>query len=273
MAEVENCKEGSDHSKFVYFIKQWHLGPKADTTLRPPTEFPQYMNQQAIYGQLVQWSEKESKGIILMEGCEGELRQKEETRFNGLTLGDLLKMPENELHLALTHLGMKFYAYKTHHPSQLEVTCGDSESLISKHALTYSDLRGFVGFYERLAASKEKSPELYEKYLKGAREVLELGADSKVLVTDALKERILSKLQSFEEFIEARNDAFLKQIEKQAGVVIVILGGVHAPDFKEKLEARGIGCKLLTPVGYPGEDESELVKSLKAKFNHHPERS
>ncbi len=269
---VVNCENATDSERFVYFIKQWHLGPKAVTRVRAATKFPQYTNQQAIYGQLVQWAEQRASAEILMEGCEGELSVEDKTRFNGFNLEELLKLPESELHLALTHLGLKFKAYLSHHPSQLNVSCGDSSALVQKHSLTFSDLRGYIGFYERLLNSKNSKPELYEKFLKGAREVLGL-TDSASSVTEALRAKIVDKVEEFDELIQARNDVFLRQIDTLEGNVIVILGGVHAADFKEKLQARGVGCKILTPIGYPSEDESSLIKDLKAKFNHHPKRS
>ncbi len=271
-SSITSCQEGSNTDHFVYFLKQWHLGPKADTAVRPPADFPQYRNQQAIFAQLIEWSHKDIAGTVLMEGCEGELGSNIKARFNGHDVESLSKLSDDDLSYVLTHLGLKYYVYSARHPSRLKVKCGDDQKLIEAHSLSFSDLRGYMGFYDRLAHNKNSNPDLYQKYAAGAREVLKLGATGGE-VEEALKEKIVEKIDLFESYIKERNDVFLREVQENKGNSFVVLGGVHAKDFQEKLEALGIGCKIMTPLGYPDVDDGAIIKELKEKFSHLPERS
>lgn len=272
ISECESPKLKDAPEKFVYFLKQWHLGPNADTTKRPATEFPQYTNQQAIFAQIIEWTHKETKAAIFMEGCEGVLDQSFKGRYNGHDLASLSKLSDEDLSLTLTHLGLKFLSYSLRHPGSLSISCGDDDELVAAHSLSFSDLRGYVGFLERLEHNKKTNPALYAKYADGARSVLKLEGD-KSDVEAALSKKISEKVDLFERYVKERNDVFLSHIDQTAGPAIVILGGVHADDFKAKLEAKGIGCKILTPVGYPNSDDSGLLKELREKFNRHPKDS
>lgn len=262
VAQCENSREDSE--RYVAFLKQWHLSPKANTVLSDPKTFDQFENQYAIYKQIEKWVQAGALDTVVVEGCEGEIKAGFTTNFNGQTLEALSELAPEELDTALTQLGIKL---KARFGDQLKVVCGDDEKLIQEHGLVLSDIRGFAGIYERATQSQNKDPKAYARYMSTARDVLKLAAsssDKEVLAL--LRQRIRERLDQYEELLHLRNDSFLKVMQGlNERTIAVVLGGLHTEDFYDQLGKRGDSCDFYEPAGYI-ENESGLLDALREKF-------
>lgn len=262
VAQCENSRE--DSQRYVAFLKQWHLSPKANTVLSDPRTFDQFENQYAIYKQIEKWVLAGALDTVVVEGCEGEIKAGFTTNFNGQTLEALSSLAPEELDTALTQLGIKL---KARFGDQLKVVCGDDEKLIQEHGLALSDIRGFAGIYERAIQTQRKDLKAYARYMSTAREVLKVGqttSDKQVLTL--LRQRIRERLDQYEELLHLRNDSFLKVMQQlDEKTIAVVLGGLHTEDFYDQLTNRGDSCDFYEPAGYLA-NESRLLDALREKY-------
>ena len=68
VAQCENSRE--DSKRYIAFLKQWHLSPKANTVLSDPKTFDQFENQYAIYKQIEKWVLAGALDTVVVEGCD-----------------------------------------------------------------------------------------------------------------------------------------------------------------------------------------------------------
>lgn len=242
----------------IIIVPQWHLSPKIDTKINPQQQLPQTQNQMAIYNQVSEWAQNGQIKSVVVEGCEGEIKDGFTSAFNGWTLADLQK--EEDINDIVTHVGLKL---KAKFPN-LRVICGDNLDLIDKNQLAFSDLRGLLGFKLRIEQFKTQ-PDKQEEYLKAAKETLKLPEDATGAdVLKTIDSELRKSLNDFKSYIKERDDVFVKTtlaVEKPTAIVI---GAVHASDLREKLK----GKEVLTfePEGLKG-DEEQLIQQLEKKLS------
>ena len=87
---VDACKMAKP-SAHIWFFKQWHLGPKLDTTdIKKSLSLPQEENQKAIFDQLDLWVSAGALKTIIAEGCSsGEMTEASPLKFNGWDIAAL----------------------------------------------------------------------------------------------------------------------------------------------------------------------------------------
>lgn len=262
VAQCENSRE--DDRRYVAFLKQWHLSPKANTISSDPKTFDQFENQYALYKQLEKWIEGGVLRTVVVEGCEGEIKSDFKTTYNGQNLQQLMKLSPTELDFALTQIGIKL---KARFKDKVTVICGDSDRLIKEHGLVLSDIRGLAGFYERASQSKTKDPKAHARYLEALKEVLKLPVKTSEKEVMATTRRSIQKnLDRYEELLHARNESFLDVMSTiKDPTIAVVLGGLHMEDFFERLSQRGDACDFFEPAGYL-KDEGMLLEALRNRF-------
>lgn len=242
------------HSKEVFIYKQWHLGAKVITTnIERSKKLAQFKNQQDIYKRVVKKIKSGASRVIIGEGCEGVIDSKFKYIHNGWGYNNLLKHAHLENYqdiMALLPLkvGVKF-------KKEISAICGDSDLLIKKHALAFSNLRAFSGYLMRLLENKN-NPKIFKAY-----------ADSllKNKGGDPLKYARVKSLESLENikmYTAKRNNKFIQQIIKNIDKnPMVIIGGMHIPDLRNKLDALKLKYTIITPSDYV-EKDFELFLSI-----------
>lgn len=242
----------------VVLIPQWHLSPGQNTkNLRQ--NLPQAQNQLSIYGQLSDWVESQNIQIVIAEGCEGVIDQGMKTSFNGWSLADLQSLSDVDLDRSLTHVGMKL---KAKFKDQLQVICGDDLSLIKKHQLVLSDIRGLFGFKIRIDQFK-KDKVRRQAYLQNVKELLKLPKNLNEQETiNALHSHLESKLNDFDDLTKKRNLSFTNTVKKADRRVAIVIGALHVKDLREQLQQQGYATQVFTPIGLD-ESGDQLTQRLK----------
>lgn len=253
----------SSNATTVYILQQWHLSPDAQTFQKDPQSFPQFENQYAIFRQLDYWVRTNAIDKFYAEGCEGEMSPRQYWEFNGWTTHLLKDSLQNKYDEILTHALLKL-AVK--YPDEATVYCGDDMELIKKNLIAFSDLRGLVGFYQRIYEFPKDSKDL-KSYTRAAAQVLDMDLQSDTeSVLIGLKNSIKLRIERIQELIALRNQKFVEEIQKQKkSHVAVVIGGLHTKDLTQKLSAQGLNYKVLTPKGYK-DDAEALLKTLAQKF-------
>lgn len=235
--------------KKVYVFEQWHLSPSIDTTTATPQSLAQERNQTAIYSQIENWVQSGKIDILIAEGCEGVIDEKFEPQFNGWSF-ELLKNNSqiSGYNHIITHIPLKIAAK---YGSKIQVICGDSNELIEKSNLAWSDIRGLSGFSARLKEYGD-NPEKQKNYLDEVITLLKLPKDTNAEVADhSIKEEIRKSIGKIMDYISQRNDVFIKKIMAQPVTKIaLVVGGAHVTDLKNKLQKNNIGCDIIEPTGY-----------------------
>jgi len=241
----------------VTIIKQWHLSPNQSTKdVEASKKLPQYENQIDIYKTSLDLVNNGSE-VIIAEGCE-KVETFYKSSFNGWDLGalkttDMLVGIKN----VLAPVPLKL---KARLGDEVEIVCGDNESIIKKNNLAFSDLKGYVNFYRRLMESKNKDQKSYEKYKKALGNIVEIKDDQDAIII--ARNLALKSLALFQRHIEDRNLYFLKKIiDHRNDNPILIIGGLHIKGIASKLEEAGIEFEIIEPKGYPKE-EDRLVDDL-----------
>ncbi|MCO4754961.1 MAG: hypothetical protein KC478_10810, partial [Bacteriovoracaceae bacterium] len=228
----------------VTIIKQWHLAPgKKTQNVQGSMKLPQFVNQKDIYEYL------EKKGgssiTVIAEGCEGEVDTSFNETFNGWTMDELIKQ-KDQIHFKdiMAPVWMKL---KAKNPKKYNVVCGDNLQDIERNKLAMSDLRGFVGFYERMKASSAK-PSAFNMY---AKSLSELEGRKIANPLEFSRKAALDSLKESRDLIEKRNLSFLKIIKKNIDSnPYVVIGGIHAQHLTDLLKEQGIAFDVVEPKGY-----------------------
>ncbi len=81
-------------------------------------------------------------------------------------------------------------------------------------------------------------------------------------VLKALKEDLRSVIGRIQATIEKRNARLVDTIlSLKSKNIAVVYGGMHAEGTRALLEAKGLNCLLIEPVGYQN-DETKLLREL-----------
>lgn len=264
MTKVGECAQNADGTKKVYIVKQWHLSPKT-TTKGFKEKYPHEKNQTAIYQMLEDGVKRSQLDLIVSEGCEGEINADFKTAFNGWDYDSLKAQGyQKNYDKIITLVPLKVEAK---YGDKIATVCGDNQELIREGSLRISNLRGWMGFFQRLSES-QNDPEKLKLYSESASELLKVAKDTPPeklmpLVKDKLKE----ELAAFDKSLVDRNDSFVKALETQDFKnAAVVIGGLHAEDLKEKIEKAGMNCVVLEPPGYQRESEA-LIQDFKKALN------
>lgn len=172
--KVDQCTPVAGAKKTVYFIKQWHLAPTTNTTdIETAKKQPQYRNQSEIYTSIADLITEKKIDTVIAEGCEGEITRDFKNSFNGWSFEKLAKETLGKSYGAiLTHVPLKA---EVKFGDQVKTLCGDDLSQIKLAQLALSDLRGDVGYWQRIAEN-EKNPAKQKIYVDGVIEMLKLPA-------------------------------------------------------------------------------------------------
>lgn len=247
--------------KNVLVIKQWHLSPKT-ITKSFKERYPQEKNQTAIYNDLANRIKANKLQLIVAEGCEGEINDEFKAAFNGWDYASLAKVSQTKgYEKILTLVPLKIEA---RYNDKVLTMCGDSEKLIQEGNLRVSNLRGWFGFVTRLSETYEDDKG--RLYSDAAADLLKVPKNTPV--PELLKQiqvRIKEDLAAFRKSLSDRNDGFVKVLqEKPFETAAVVIGGLHAEDLKEKLEAANLACEVYEPPGYQKEAEQLVLDFEKA---------
>lgn len=259
-AQYGNVSDASSNADAdVVLIPQWHLTPGTTTTLSS-AGLPQSENQRAIYRQLVEWVEGGQVKTVIVEGCEGEIQDGFPDRFNGWTLGDLQKLSAEQLDNAMTQVGLKL---KAKVGRKVHVICGDSLSLIKRHQLILSDMRGLLGFRVRIEQFKN-DPKKRADWVASAREILKVPAETEdAVVVSKLDEELRQKLVDFNQVLHERNELFAlrAQSKEAAPIVAIVIGAIHIEDLDHQLQNAKLTTQTFSPIGLKG-DEGDLLAQI-----------
>jgi hypothetical protein len=258
VATCANPKKGAKH---VTFFKQWHAAPGVDTK-RATGPVPQEQNLEAIYRQLDAWARSKQISEIVAEGCTGEIDSKSTYKVNGWTLPELaLAKDQAEFPKIVTSIPMKLKAV---HKENVHIPCGDSEALLKEQLLAFSDARGDLGYLTRLSQYKSDLAKV-KPYLDDVIGFLKLPKDANIPdAIEALKADLKKTIERIHTIIDQRNVRLVSVIEEvKASGVAVVYGGMHAEGVKKLLEAKGISCNIIEPMGYQN-DEAKLLDELES---------
>ena len=250
--------------KKVMVLKQWHLAPTT-VTKGFKEKYKQEKNQTAIYRTLSEMVKKKQLEVIVAEGCEGEIDRNFETAFNGWKIEDLAKQAQTKgFEKIVAHVPMKVEA---RWGDKVVTLCGDDEKLIKESQLHLSNLRGWMGFWNRFSDSKPEDGSL-KLYSDAAADLLKVSKDTSIEeLKKKINQRSLEELALFEQSLNDRNASFVKALNSHDfKTAAVVVGGLHASDLKLKLEQAGLACDIYEPPGYSREDENlikEFADSLK----------
>ena len=249
---------GSSQKK-VLIIKQWHLSPDQVTTdIKGSTSLPQYQNQYAIYKMVESLFLDGKTNLVIAEGCEGEIDDNFTSVYNGWSIKSLKDSlrTNKDYDYIMAPVGMKL---KAKYPS-LRVLCGDDDELISENLKAMSDLRGFSGFYTRLVESQLDNLPKFQAY---AKQLKSLYPNEKIEKPISFTlERSLKALKTFQRIISERNRYFSKVAKENYDKnPIIIIGGLHVGNLKERIEKKSLKVKVITPTGYI-DNETLLVTML-----------
>ena len=252
-----SCSKKQDKQVVIY--KQWHLSPDVQTLdIKMSQKLPQAKNQLAIYKDIINDLKKsKSKINFLSEGCEGDSKVAFSQSYNGWTLKDLIKVKNNSnFESIIAPIGMKLLAK---YEDRVNVLCSDNSSLVKKHLLVFSDIKGFLNYYLKFNEIKKGSLE-YKKYLSSLKEVTDKSDIPNPV--SFIKEMLLEKINEFEELLYKRNKSFIQEVKRLSGKSFIVIGGLHTKDLKSKLLNFIDNVELKTPQGYNDQDDL-LIDSLK----------
>ena len=261
--KVGSCSAAKDAKK-VMLIKQWHLAP-TNITKSFKEKYPQEKNQTAIYQSLNDLVKKKKLQIVVGEGCEGEIDSNFKTAFNGWDFESLQKQSHTKAYPRIvTHVPLKL---EVRHGDKLLTLCGDSDKQIQEGNLRISNLRGWIGFWSRLSEHKT-DPDKLKLYSEAAADLMKVPKETSLEeLQTKIKERIKQELELFQKSLDERNTSFVKALEgREFDTAAIVVGGLHASDLKEKLQAAGFACDVFEPVGYIQQEEKliqEFQKALK----------
>jgi hypothetical protein len=263
LSKVGSCTAEKDAKK-VMLIKQWHL-PPTTITKSFKEKYPHEKNQTAIYNSLNDLVKKKKLQVVVGEGCEGEIGPEFKTAFNGWDLESLRKQAQTKAYPRIVaHVPLKLEA---RHGEKLLTLCGDNEKQIQEGNLRISNLRGWAGFWSRLSEHKPDSDK-FKLYAEAAADLLKIPKDTPPAeLQEKIKVKIKEELDAFQKSLNERNTSFVKALEgREFQTAAIVIGGLHAPDLKEKLQAAGFACDVMEPFGYIQEEEKlikEFEKALK----------
>ena len=260
---IDRCRSTKSKKTIDIFL-QWHLLGKTTTRGKDFKKFPQWQNQWAIYQQLSKWIAEGQIQAVIAEGCEGEIDSSFTPVFNGWSYQDLQVAARSEKYSEiLTHVPLKLEAA---YGERVKTICGDNLRLIKKNDLIFSDLRGLIGFEQRIKQSRD-NPSRLRGYSKAAAKILKLNlATEPEVVLKSLQDQIRTKIKDLRQTFIDRNEAFVaKVLSSSSDHQAIVIGGVHAVDLKEQLQSRGINCRLIRPKGYK-DDADQLLKKLEREY-------
>jgi len=250
-------------------IKQWHLSPNANTQdIEEAKKLPHYPNQIDIYHRLVEMIQNNETKLIIAEGCEGEVTKDFSKNYNGWSMDALEKLKDSSQFssvLAPVHMKLKVKFPK------LKILCGDNEELVKKNLMAFSELKGFLGFWEKLNSFKGVDQKKYLIYESKLKELFpeETIKDSMGFIVNKISEN----LNLFESYISQRNDSFIEVLKKNRVLnPVLIIGGLHVDELSYKLKNDSFKVNVITPKGYDS-SESILIESLKANIAKMKEKS
>jgi hypothetical protein len=258
LTKTGSCKSPNNTARHVALIKQWHLAPKT-VTRGFKEKYPQEANQTDIFKAVNEMVKKKKIQLLVAEGCEGEINSEFKASFNGWDYGNLKKESQRRnFERIVSHVPLKI---EVRHGNKILTMCGDSEVLIQEGNLRLSNLRGWAGFLTRLNESPHDS-EKQKLYGEAAADLLQIPRDTPVdKLIEKIREKLRSEMDALKKSLADRNDKFLQVLTgHEFRNAAVILGGLHAEDLRQKLEAAGIGCDVFEPRGYRREDESLIEK-------------
>lgn len=246
----------------VTIFKQWHLLPNSKTlNIKGSMLYPQFQSQVDIYLESLKLIKENKTQLIIAEGCEGEIGKKFKKAHYGWSFKKLeeeLPSPEYKNIMALIPLKIKVKL-----KDKIRVICGDSEELMEKHQLAFSDLRAYIGYAYRLKDIKDKSS---PKYIRFSKSLLD-GVKTDLTPLKYAKKKAIESLNLMKKITEQRNDIFIKVIKKHSKLnPLVIIGGLHVEGLVQKLKTSKYDVRELTPAFYIGEEE-KILKSLSATLN------
>jgi len=246
-------------TKSVFFIKQWHLSPEVDTTnFSNGKKQPQYQNQWEIYEAIDRLLADHKMDTAVAEGCEGKIDAKFKAEFNGWSFEKLKhEVSSKNYPSILTHVLLKAAAK---YPDQLKVWCGDDLSQIKYAQLALSDLRGDVGYWQRIIEN-ENNPEKLKIYTSGVIEMLKLASSTTTAdVVLSLKKDVIDSFQKFSRANAERDDALVRAIKRvdSAQPIVVVYGGLHTDDLKTKFQEEKWNCEIYEPKSYQNNEEKLL---------------
>lgn len=243
-------------------VKQWHLAPTTITkSFRE--KYPQERNQTAIYQALNDLVKKKKLQVVVGEGCEGEINSDFKTAFNGWDYESLKKQAQTKgFDRIVTQIPLKLEA---RHGDKLLTLCGDNDKQIQEGNLRISNLRGWLGFWSRLSEHKG-DPEKLKLYSEAAADLLKIPKETPAEeMQKKIKEKIKEELELFRKSLTERNTSFVKALEgKDFKTAAIVIGGLHAGDLKEKIQAAGYACDVYEPFGYVQEEEKLIQDFEKA---------
>ncbi len=259
MTKVGACRPPEKEGPMVIVVKQWHLSPKT-VTKGFKERYDQEKNQSAIYLALADKIKNKKLELVIAEGCEGEINDQFAGVYNGWDMASLKGQAQRKgFDRILTMVPMKLEA---RYGEKVQTVCGDSEKLIQEGNLRLSNMRGWVGFLERLSESGADE-EKRKNFASAAAALLKENAETPVeQLIPKIKEKLSVELEAFTKSLSDRNDEMVKALQgKSFKAAAIVIGGLHAEDLKSKLEAAGFNCEIDEPSGYRREDE-ELIKQF-----------
>jgi epoxyqueuosine reductase len=247
--------------KEVLIVKQWHLSPGASTlNVEESQKLPQFANQFDLYQTLATKTAKGNMDVIISEGCEGEINEASNLDHYGWDFNKLKQKSDDSDYAKI--LALPALKLKVKFPKLIAV-CGDNTELIEKNQLAFSDLKGYMGYYQRLVENRGKNERAFQSFKRSLEELLGKEVENPVAEAKVLTHK---SLETIENLIAKRNDSFIQQIKSHPNKKIaVVIGGLHIKDLTKKLENQKIKYKIYTPEGYENQDES-LLAMLKIQF-------
>lgn len=245
----------------VILIPQWHFSPQVNTK-RDSIKQPQFENQFSIFKET---EDLYKKGVatLIVEGCEGEIKDGFTPVLNGWSLKDVKKTLKDDgnIDLVMTHVGLKAEAQ---YGEKMAVKCGDNFALIEKNLGTLSDIRGYIGFKIRIEQLKD-DPKTQAGYLATLKKVLKLPPET----SDKDAQKILDtnlrqNLREYKKIINDRNAYFVEAAKKNPGRKSIVIGALHVPDLEKRLQKEKISYVVFRPKGLDkaGGDPVEALQKI-----------
>lgn len=263
LTKVGSCAV-TESPKKVYIVKQWHLGPKTITRTFKE-KYPQERNQTAIYQAMAGDIKNKKLQVVVAEGCEeGEINSSFKAAWNGWDYNELHKVAQTKgYEKIITHVPLKLEA---RFDDGVKTLCGDNDRMIQEGNLRLSNLRGWLGFWTRL--HEKYIDDKGKMYSDAAADLLKIPKDTPLpKMLENIKTRMKDDVEAFKKSLSERNDSFVKILQgADFGTAAVVIGGLHAEDLKNKVQAAGLNCEVLEPPGYQKEDEQLLVDFEKAIY-------
>lgn len=255
---VQKTEGVQESTPEIYIFKQWHLPPNVQTTAMDSRQpIPQERNQESIYQQLRSWIKSGGVDLIVAEGCEGSGIKSPSRPWNGWTR-DLLRkwVGKSEYARILTHVPLKLdveFGEKAH------VICGDSDELIKQSSLVLSDIRGAMGFLEKISVYPVDRAKALA-YLKTMKTLYGQSSDMTwSRAVQFLNAEIRTKMGQFKDLVEARNQKAIAQLKGyKFHRAAIVFGGIHAKGLYSAAVKAGYRVGIFEPEGYSKEENGLL---------------